>query len=128
MLSLLLDENMSDEIARQVFAKRPDIPIFSVHDWDGARLRGLRDEEVLREARDANLTLVSYDVNTIPQLIVRLANEEFVHGGIVFVNNRTIRSNDIGNLVRTLIHFYEWRKGCRVAKSSLLPSSAMIII
>lgn len=26
MLSLLLDENISDEVARQVIAKRPDIP------------------------------------------------------------------------------------------------------
>ena len=35
MLALLLDENLSDEIARQVMAKRSDIPIFSAHDWEG---------------------------------------------------------------------------------------------
>ena len=33
MLSLRLDENISDEIARQILAKRVDIPIFSAHDW-----------------------------------------------------------------------------------------------
>ena len=32
MLSLLLDENLSNEIAQQVTAKRSDISIFSAHD------------------------------------------------------------------------------------------------
>jgi hypothetical protein len=107
MLSLLLDENLSDEIARQVTAKRPDIPIFSILDWEQGRLRGVSDEEVLRAAAAAELTLVSYDVNTIPLLLVRLANEVFVHGGIVFVSNTTIRSNDYGSLVRALIALYD---------------------
>lgn len=107
MLSLLLDENLSDEIARQVLSKRPDIPIVSVHDWGGGRLRGVSDAEVLRAAAAAQLTLVSYDVNTIPLLLVQMANEAFVHGGIVFVNNATIRSNDYGGLVRALIQLHD---------------------
>jgi hypothetical protein len=110
MLALLLDENLSDEIARQVAAKRPDIVIFSAHDWEGGRLRGVSDEEVLRVAAEAGLTLVSYDVNTIPLLLVRLANEAFIHGGIIFVHNASIRSNDYGRLVRALIQLYAAEK------------------
>jgi hypothetical protein len=110
MLSLLLDENISDEIARQVAAKRPDIAIFTAHDWEGGRLRGVSDEVVLRATAEAGLTLVSYDVNTIPLLLVRLANEAFVHGGIVFVHSATIRSNDYGRLVRALIQLYDAEK------------------
>ena len=110
MLSLLLDENISDEIARQVVAKRPNIPIFSAHDWEEGRLRGVSDEVVLRAAAEAGLTLVSYDVNTIPLLLMRLTNEAFVHGGIVFVHNATIRSNDYGSLIRALIQLYDAEK------------------
>jgi hypothetical protein len=110
MLSLLLDENLSDEIARQVVAKRPNIPIFSAHEWEEGRLRGVSDEVVLRAAAEAGLTLVSYDVNTIPLLLMRLANEAFVHGGIVFVHNATIRSNDNGRLIRALIQLYDAEK------------------
>ena len=110
MLSLLLDENISDEIARQIVEKRPDIPIVSAHDWEGGRLRGVSDEVVLRTAAEAGLTLVSYDVNTIPLLLIRLANEAFVHGGIVFVHNATIRSNENGRLVRTVIQLYDAEK------------------
>ncbi len=107
MLELLLDENISNEIARQVSAKRPGIPIFSVQDWEGGRLKGVSDEEVLRAAQEAGLTLVTYDVNTIPLLLVRLANEAFVHCGVVFINNTTMRSNDYGSLVRSLIQLYD---------------------
>lgn len=113
MLALLLDENLSDEIARQVTAKRPDIPIFSAHTWEGGRLRSVSDEAVLRTAAEAGLTLVTYDVNTIPILLVRLANEEFVHGGIVFINHATMRSNDYGSLVRALILLYDAEKAAR---------------
>ena len=107
MLSLLLDENISDEIARQVSAKRPDIPIFSVQHWKQGRLRGVSDEEVLRAAQKAALPLVTYDVNTIPLLLVRMANEAFVHSGIIFVHNASIRSNDYGGLTRALIQLYD---------------------
>ena len=107
MLALILDENLSDEIARQVTAKRADIAICSVHDWEEGRLEGVTDEAVLRGAAAAGLTLVTYDVNTIPLLLVRLANEAFHHSGIVFVHNATIRSNDYGSLSRAIIQLYD---------------------
>jgi hypothetical protein len=110
MLSLLLDENISTEIARQVSAKRPDIPIFSVQGWEQGRLRGVSDEEVLRAAQAAAFTLVTYDVNTIPLLLMRLANESFVHGGVIFVHTATMRSNDYGSLTRALIQLYDAEK------------------
>lgn len=107
MLALLLDENLSDEIARQVTSKRPDIRIYSAHEWEQGRLRGVTDEEVLRSAAGVGLTLVTLDVNTIPLLLMRLANDGFIHGGVIFVHNATIRSNDYGSLVRALIQLYD---------------------
>lgn len=107
MLKLLLDENLSEEIARQVSAKRPDIPIVGVREWEGGRLKGAGDDDVLRAASAAGLTLVTYDVNTIPPLLIRLANEVFVHSGIIFVTNTTIRSDDFGSLVRALVLLYD---------------------
>jgi hypothetical protein len=107
MLALLLDENISDEVARQVAARRPDIPIFSAHDWEEGRFKGMQDEAILRAASAAGLTLVTYDVNTIPLLLTRLANEGFTHGGIVFVSSLAIRSDDYGRLTRALIQLYD---------------------
>ena len=107
MLAMLLDENISDEIARQVSVKRPNILIFSVNDWEQGRLRSVNDEEVLWAAQEAALTLVTYDVNTIPLLLVRLANESSIHSGVVFVHNATVRSNAYGSLTRALIQLYD---------------------
>ena len=94
-------------MARQIGLKRHEIPILSVHDWQSGRLRGADDEEILRIAAQANLTLVTYDVNTIPLLLMRLANQAYAHAGVVFVSDASIRSDDIGALVRSLIHLFD---------------------
>ena len=104
---MLLDENLPDDIAHQIITKRPDIRIFSIHNWEEGRLSGASDEEILMVVRSVGFTLVSYDINTIPLLLVRLANEDFIHNGIIFINNSTIRSNDYGGLVRALIQLYD---------------------
>lgn len=110
MLKLLLDENMSDEVAQQVKSRRAEIAIDSVHEWQGGTLRGQTDEELLRTIARENWTLVTYDINTIPPLLVQLANEGFVHAGVVFISRATIRSNEFGKLVRALIECYDAEK------------------
>lgn len=45
MLALLLDENLSDQIALQITAKRPDIPVYSAHDWEGYSGRVCQDTD-----------------------------------------------------------------------------------
>ena len=106
MLSILLDENISDEVSRQVLSKHPTISIASVYDWNNGSLKGASDETILRTISNHKLTLLTYDVNTIPILLVRLANEGFKHAGVVFVNNLTIRSDDIGGLMNAIVKLY----------------------
>lgn len=84
--------------------------IFRAHDWEEDRLKGASDEEVILAAAEADLALVTYDVNTIPLLLIHLANEGLTHSGITFVNNAAIRSNDYGGLVRALIQLYDAEK------------------
>jgi hypothetical protein len=49
------------------------------------------------------LTLVTYDRRTIPPLLKLWAEEERSHGGVIFVDEKTISPADIGGLVRALI-------------------------
>ena len=107
MLTLLLDENLSYQIAEGVNRKRPDLLVHSVHTWEAGRLRGVPDREILLEAAEAGLTLVTYDVNTIPLLLMQLGDEGFSHGGVVFVSQATFRSDDYGGLVTALIRVQE---------------------
>jgi hypothetical protein len=107
MLSLLLDENISDEVADQIAAQRPDILIVSLRQWEEGRHLSADDETILRAAASAGLTMVTYDQRTIPPLLGRLAERGISHGGVIFVDHHTIRSNDFGGLGRSLIALWD---------------------
>ncbi len=114
MLSFLLDEQISAEVQERLSSKRADIPIFSVHTWKHGRFRGAPDDILLHAASAENLTLVTYDQKTIPPLLWEWGEREIAHGGIIFIDNRTIASNNFGALVRSLMwlwdtqHHLEW--------------------
>ena len=107
MLRLLLDQNLSQEIAKQIRAKRPKIVIFSLPDWRGGALLDRADERILEAAAEDALTLVTYDRKTIPPLLAEWVLAGVSHGGVIFVDNRTISSNDFGRLVRSLLYFWD---------------------
>jgi Domain of unknown function (DUF5615) len=107
MLALLLDENISHEIADQIARKRSDVLVVSLRQWEEGRYLSVDDETLLRAAARAGLTLVTYDQRTIPPLLSRFAEQGLSHGGILFVDQRAIPSNDFGGLIRALIWFWE---------------------
>ncbi len=105
-LRLLLDENMSDVVAQQIRVHRSNIPVESVHVWRAGAFRGKRDPDLLRAAREEAWTLVTYDQNTIPPLFFEFIQAREDHAGVVFIDDRTIGSDDFGLLVRSLIAFW----------------------
>ena len=107
MLSLLLDQQISADVAEQVRRKRPEIPIVSLYEWLGGAFVGVADPFILRAAAEDSLTLVTYDRKTIPAVLVEWGTAGVSHGGEVFVDNLTIPSNDFGRLVRALIYYWE---------------------
>ncbi len=119
MLSLLTDEQISPAVARQVRALRPDVPIESLRDWQGGAFEGVADDLLLLAARDAGLTLITYDQKTIPPVLLEWGGygqgqghgqgyKE--HAGVIFVDNFTIsQANiaDIGGLVSAIIGHWD---------------------
>jgi hypothetical protein len=63
---------------------------------------GQSDEAILREAAAEKLTLVTYDLKTIPPLLKAWMEAGRDHGGVIFVDNKTIPSSDFGGLIRAL--------------------------
>jgi hypothetical protein len=61
---------------------------------------GLADEAILEEAAAQKLTLVTYDLKTIPPLLKTWMEAD--HGGVIFVDNKTIPASDFGGLIRAL--------------------------
>ncbi len=102
MLRLLLDEHISRKVAAQVKKRIPGLDVLSIHDWENGRFLATSDGEILRVAAQQNLTLVTYDQNTIFTHMAEIASEGCDHGGIVVVDGKTIRQSDIGGLVKAL--------------------------
>ena len=96
MLSLLLDQQISPEVAEQVSARRQEIPILSLYEWREGAFVGIADARTLQAATEEGLTLVTYDRKTIPPVLVEWGTAGLPHGGVVFVDNRTMASNDFG--------------------------------
>jgi hypothetical protein len=71
--------------------------------WEGGNLLGKEDFVCLLQAAKQGLTLVTYDRRTIPPLLKLWVEEGRSHGGVIFVDEKTISPADIGGLVRALI-------------------------
>jgi len=102
VLKLLLDEHISPEVAVGVRRRDRRVTIRSMAEWDGGGFLGQDDSACLREAVVQGLTLVTYDRRTIPPLLKAWAEEGRAHGGVIFVDEKTISPADIGGLVRAL--------------------------
>jgi hypothetical protein len=70
--------------------------------WEDGRFLGQEDSVLLREAAAQGLSLVTYDRRTIPPVLKMWAEERHPHGGVIFVDEKTISPADIGGLVRAL--------------------------
>jgi len=102
MLKLLLDEHISPDVATGLRRLNRLTEIRYLVEWENGRFLGQDDPACLREAAVQGLTLVTYDRRTIPPLLKIWGEEERTHGGVVFVDEKTISPADIGGLVWAL--------------------------
>ena len=110
MLALLLDQHLSPEIAEQIHAKRPEIAILSLYTWREGAFVGSADPLILHAAMEDGLTLITYDLKTIPTILAEWGVSGISHGGVIFINHFTIASNDFGRLVRALIYYWDQQR------------------
>ena len=102
MLKLLLDEHISPDVADGLRRRNRRIVVRYMAEWEGGDFLGQEDSACLQEAATQGLTLVTYDRRTIPPLLKSWAEEERKHGGVVFVDEKSISLVDIGGLVWAL--------------------------
>ena len=107
MLSFLLDEQISPEIAKQINSKRPEIPIFTIHTWQKGYYLGVSDEIILKAAASEQLTLITYDQRTITPILSEWGQANISHAGVIFIDYRSISPNNFGGLVRAIIWLWD---------------------
>ncbi len=105
MLTLLLDEHISPDVAEGFGRRQKKLSILCLAEWEGGQFLGTPDELILEAAAAQKLTLVTYDRKTFPPLLKVWVETGRDHGGVIFVDEKTITSSDIGGLVRALQEF-----------------------
>lgn len=102
MLSFLLDAHVSPTVATQIQKRNPDIVICTLQQWQQGQYLQASDEIILDRASQHSLTLVTYDLKTIPNLLIEFGRQKRNHAGVIFVDEKTIKPNNIGGLVKSL--------------------------
>ena len=100
MLKLLLDEHISLAVAEALRCRNRQVVVLSMAEWEDGEFLGEEDSACLNQAATQGLTLVTYDRRTIPLLLKTWGEEQRKHGGVIFVDDRTI--SDAGGLIRSL--------------------------
>ena len=107
MLKLLLDEHISPDVADGLKHRNRFLEVHWMTEWENGDFLGREDSACLLEAATQRLTLVTYDRRTVPPLLKTWAEEGRKHGGVIFVDEKTISPADIGGLVRALIELFK---------------------
>ena len=107
MLKLLLDEHVSPAVAQGLRRRIPTLVIHSMAEWEDGSFLGQEDAACLQAAAAAGLTLVTYDWRTIPLPLKMWGEAGRNHGGVIFVDEKTISPADTGGLVRALSQLHK---------------------
>jgi len=77
--------------------------VFSLAESEDGEFLGQEDSVCLSQAATQGLTLVTFDRRTIPLLLKTWGEERRKHGGVIFVDDKTIPQSDSGGLILSLI-------------------------
>ena len=107
MLSLLLDEHIRPIVAKQIVAKDPTVRVLSIHQWHDGEFLSTDDEIILEAAYRENLTLVTFDQSTIRPVLKVWGEQGQSHGGVIFIDDKSIAQNDYGGLVKAILSLWK---------------------
>lgn len=100
-----MDEHVGPAVSEAL--ARAGMDAVALRDWRSGRLLETSDEEILSEAAEEGLVLVTFDQRTIPPLLKAWAEAGRSHGGVIFVDYRTLPPNDVGGMTRALLSLNE---------------------
>jgi hypothetical protein len=106
MLTLLLDEHINWIVADQVKRKDPVARIASIRRWNDGEFLHTADEIILEAAFQVQTTLVTFDQSTIRRVLKDWGDVGRPHGGVIFIDEKSIAPNDYGSLVKALLRVW----------------------
>lgn len=118
MLQILTDEQIDPNVAVATKRRCREMSIVSLFDWLDGHFVGASDEELLREAARQAMTLLTFDLKTIPPLLRAWGERGIDHGGVIFVDHKSFAQNDTSGLSKALADLWElqgkldWKNRC----------------
>lgn len=118
MLQIFTDEQIDPDVAVAAKKRCRGILVISLFDWLDGHFVSASDEEVLREAARQGMTLLSFDLKTIPPLLRAWGERGVDHGGVILVDNKSFAQNDISGISKALVELWklqgklDWRNRC----------------
>jgi hypothetical protein len=102
MLKLLLNEEIAPGVADGLRRREGTIIVAALAEWEGGNFVGKEIAEILREAADQEWTLVTYDRQKVPLTLKGWTEEECLHGGVIFVDEKNIPPAETAMLISAL--------------------------
>lgn len=99
---LLLDAHLSPIIAGLL--RERGIEAVSLQEWRGGHFFSRPDIDLLEAATGEGLTLVSFEVGTIPILLRELAESEVAHSGVILIS-KTFRPQAFRPLADAIVRY-----------------------
>ena len=118
MLHILTDEQISPEVAVAARKLCRGIRTTTLFEWMEGHFVGAPDGEILREAARQKMTLLSFDLRTIPALLRSWGEQGTAHGGLIFVDEKSIPQSHVGGTARALCELWkvqgdsDWTNRC----------------
>lgn len=106
-MNLLTDEHFPAEIAVAIRRAMPDLHVQSIYETN---LAGLLDHPLLEVLDLQQRTLLTRDVNSIPDVLKERLREGKTHGGVIYVSGG-FRQNDSRAVIRALTAFLKKHHG-----------------
>ena len=108
----LTDEHISPKVARVVY-KLTGYDFQSLHTWCQGIYLSESDEVILTAAAKEGRLLFTYDLRTIPRLLVEWEKFGKSHGGVVLIDEKTFPPEKIGALAKGITHLLDQETGRR---------------
>lgn len=99
-----MDEHIPREAAKALQRKISALEAVSIYD---SSWRGLQDPLLLDTLDREGWTLVTRDVNTIPEFVKARLAAGLTHGGVIYADSKRLRQSDVRGLIRRLVAFVQ---------------------
>jgi hypothetical protein len=101
-MRLLLDVHIPAAVAGAVRRRLPGLDILHISNWHSGSLLEAEDRAVLAECAREGRVLVSFDLKTIPALLVEWAEAQRSHAGVFLADDKTVRPEKVGAVAASI--------------------------